>query len=169
MYIFAMYIESIPNRHSPPAVLLRESFRENGTVRKRTLANLTNWPPPLVEHLRVLLRGGVAVASASAVMTIERSLPHGHVATVWGTLRAWGSAWFDGAPPRRRPVLEAMVVMRVLEPASKLATWRMLEGDRAVTSLPLLVGLESLAPEDLYNALAWLGDILPAGCWCFTT
>lgn len=161
MYIFAMYIESVPNRKSRPAVLLRESFRENGKVRKRTLANLTDWPAQLVEHLRVLLRGGVAVSSPSEIMTIERSLPHGHVAAVLGTLRAFGTGWFDGAPPRLRPVLEAMVVMRVVEPASKLATWRMLEGDRAVTSLPLLLGLEALAPDDLYHALDWLGKAQP--------
>ena len=157
VYIFAMYIETVPNRNSPPAVLLRESFREHGKVRKRTLANLTNWPPQLVEHLRVLLRGGVAVSSASEVMSIERSLPHGHVAAVLGALRRWGSAWFDEAPSRLRPVLEAMVVMRVVEPASKLATWRLLDGERAVTSLPLLVGFASLAREDLYRALDWLG------------
>jgi hypothetical protein len=152
-----MYIESVPNRNSPPAVLLRESFREHGKIRKRTLANLTHWSSHRVEHFRVLLRGGVAVSSAAEVMTIERSLPHGHVAAVLGTLRARGSGWFDAAPLRLRPLLEAMVVMRVVEPASKLATWRMLDGERAVTSLPLLAGLEGLARQDLYRALDWLG------------
>ncbi len=152
-----MYIESVPNRTSPPAILLRESFRDHGKIRKRTLANLTHWPSQLIEHFRVLLRGGVAVSAASEVMAIERSLPHGHVAAVLGMLRAWGSGWFDAAPPRLRPVLEAMLVMRVVEPASKLATWRMLDGERAVTSLPLLVGLEGLSREDLYRALDWLG------------
>jgi hypothetical protein len=103
-----------------------------------------------------LLRGGVAVSSAAEVMTIERSLPHGHVAAVLGTLRAFGSGWFDAAPPRLRPVLEAMLVMRVVEPASKLATWRMLDDERAVTSLPRLLGLEGVARQDLYRALDWL-------------
>ena len=86
-----MYIESIPNRSSPPAVLLRESFREDGKIRKRTLANLSDWPSQLVEYFRVLLRGGVAVSSTTEVMTIERSLPHGHVAAVWDTFQALGS------------------------------------------------------------------------------
>ena len=60
-----MYIESVPNRNSPPAVLLRESFRDAGKVNKRTLANLSKWPPTLIEGLRVLLKGGAAVAPAS--------------------------------------------------------------------------------------------------------
>ena len=65
-----MHIEAIPNRRSPPAILLRESFRDNGRVKKRTLANLTDWPSALVEGVRTLFKGGVAVArrgSASAV------------------------------------------------------------------------------------------------------
>ena len=80
-----MYIESVPNRNSPPAVLLRESYREDGKVRKRTLANLSCLPDEIIEGLKVLLRGGVAVADATEVFTIERSLPHGHVAAVLGS------------------------------------------------------------------------------------
>ncbi|HUL12893.1 MAG TPA: IS1634 family transposase [Methylococcaceae bacterium] len=156
-----MYVETIPNRSSPPAVLLRETWREDGKVKKRTLANLTHWPAQLVEHFRVLLRGGVAVESASQLMTIERSLPHGHVAAVLGTLRACGRAWFTQAPARLRPIVEAMIVMRVVTPASKLATWRMLEQPRAVTSLPMLLDLDSLSPDDLYAALDWLGQAQP--------
>ena len=71
-----MYIESVPNRDSPPAVLLRESYREGGKVRKRTLANLSCLSTEVVEGLKVLLRGGVAVPSAQEVFTVERSLPH---------------------------------------------------------------------------------------------
>src|ERR1700732_4164591 len=71
-----MYIESVPNRSSPPAILLRESFRENGRVRKRTLANLSDWPTTLVEGFRTLLKGGVAVAEEG--IAIRRALPHGH-------------------------------------------------------------------------------------------
>ena len=102
-----MYIESVPNRNSPPAILLRESFREDGKIRKRTLANLSHWPAQLVEHFRVLLRGGVAVSSATEALTIERSLPHGHVAAVLGTFQALGSRWFGTAPPRLQPILDA--------------------------------------------------------------
>ena len=94
-----MYIEAIPNRNSPPAVLLREAFREQGKVRKRTLANLSCLPAEVVEGLRVLLKGGVAVPSAEEVFTIERSLPHGHVAAVLGSATACGARdWFAAAP-----------------------------------------------------------------------
>jgi hypothetical protein len=83
-----MYIESVPNRDSPPAVLLRESWRADGKVRKRTLANLSCLSPEVLEGLKVLLRGGVAVPSAESVFTVERSLPHGHVAAVLGAAQA---------------------------------------------------------------------------------
>src|SRR6201981_1862841 len=85
----AMYIESVPNRGSPPAILLRESFRDQGRVRKRTLANLSAWPTTLVEGLRTLLKGGLAVAADG--IRIRRALPHGHAAAVLGTIRAIGS------------------------------------------------------------------------------
>ena len=85
-----MHIESVANRNSRAAILLRESYREKGKVRKRTLANLTRWPEHLVEGLRTLLRGGVAVAKAEDALSIERSLPHGHVAAILGIARALG-------------------------------------------------------------------------------
>jgi hypothetical protein len=93
-----VYIETVPNRSSAPAILLREGFREDGRVRKRTLANLSHWEPQLIEHFRLLLKGGVAVESAAAVLSIERALPHGHVAAVLGAARGSGcAAWFGSA------------------------------------------------------------------------
>jgi hypothetical protein len=86
-----MYIESVPNRNSPPAVLLREAFREQGKVKKRTLANLSCLPAEVIEGLRILLKGGVAVPSAEEFFTVERSLPHGHVAAVLGSATACGA------------------------------------------------------------------------------
>src|ERR1700674_2658232 len=80
-----MHIESVPNRKSHPTILLRESYRADGKVKKRTIANLTNLPEPLVEGVRTLLRRGVALATAEEVLPISRSLPHGHVAAVLGT------------------------------------------------------------------------------------
>ena len=85
-----MFIEVVPNRKSPPAVLLRESYREDGKVKKRTLANLSKMTPHVVEGLRVLLKGGVAFAGPHEALRIERSLPHGHVCAVLGTLRDVG-------------------------------------------------------------------------------
>ena len=75
-----MYIESVPNRTSPPAILLRESFREGGKVRKRTLCNLSDWPKATIEGLRGVLKGGVVIAPDRDAVTIARSLPHGHLA-----------------------------------------------------------------------------------------
>lgn len=77
-----MYIDAVPNRNSPPAILLREAYREGGKVKKRTLANLSCLPAEVIEGLKVLLKGGVAVPSAEEVFVLERSLPHGHVAAV---------------------------------------------------------------------------------------
>jgi hypothetical protein len=152
-----MYIESVPNRDSPPAVLLRESFRDDGKVRKRTLANLSCLSAEVIEGLKVLLRGGVAVASAESVFTVERSLPHGHVAAVLGAARGSGSSvWFGSAPQELQPVLQAMLVARLLEPASKLATHRMLHDDTATSSLGRVLGVGQCSADDLYRALDWL-------------
>jgi hypothetical protein len=83
----AMYIEAVPNRNSPPAILLRESYRANGKVRKRTLCNLSGWPTAHVEGLRGVLKGGTVIPAERDAFTILRSLPHGHVAAALGTAR----------------------------------------------------------------------------------
>jgi hypothetical protein len=95
---------------------MRESWREDGKVRKRTLANLSCLSAEVIDGLKVLLRGGVAVASASELFTVERSLPHGHVAAVLGSARGSGaSAWFGSAPQDLQPLLLAMLVARVID------------------------------------------------------
>ena len=120
-----MYIERVPNRDSPPAVLLRESFREGGKVRKRTLANLSKWPDDLVRGLRILLKGGVALESVDDAFEILRSRPHGHVAAVLGTARKLGlERLLDRRPSRMRSLVLAMIAARVVDPRSKLATAR---------------------------------------------
>jgi hypothetical protein len=157
-----MYIETVPNRNSPPAILLREGYREGGKIVKRTLANLSHWDAQLVEHFRLLLKGGVAVESIDAVMTIERSLPHGHVAAVLGAARACGAQkWFASAPEELRAVLLAMLCARVLWPSSKLATQRMLHDDTATSSLGHVLGVGQCAVDDLYRALDWLHEAQP--------
>ena len=158
-----MYIETIPNRSSPPAVLLREGYRENGKVVKRTVANLSHWEPQLVEHFRVLLKGGVAVESAASLLSIERALPHGHVAAVLGAARGCGAAsWFGSAPEALQPVLLAMLVARVIEPGSKLATHRSLHDETATSSLGRVLGVGQCSADDLYRALDWLHEAQPA-------
>jgi len=152
-----MYIEAVPNRGSPPAILLRESFREDGRVRKRTLANLSAWPTPLVEGFRTLLKGGVAVA-ADAVC-VRRALPHGHAAAVLGTMRAIGLDRLLGQPSDQRlaALALALIASRLIAPASKLATTRELAADTAASSLGRLLGLGAVDEVELYRALDWLG------------
>jgi Transposase DDE domain len=158
-----VYIETVPNRNSPPAVLLREGYREGGKVVKRTLANLSHWDPQLIEHFRILLKGGVAVESAHSLLSIERSLPHGHVAAVLGAARGLGApSWFGSAPQELQPLLLAMLVARVLAPASKLATHRMLHDDTATCSLGRVLGVGQCAADELYRALDWLHQAQPA-------
>jgi hypothetical protein len=157
-----MYIEFVPNRDSPPAVLLRESYREEGKVRKRTLANLSCLSAEVIEGLKTLLRGGVAVPSANEVFTVERSLPHGHVAAVLGSARGSGAAsWFGSAPKELQPLLLAMLVARVIAPASKLATHRLLHDDTANSSLGRVLGVGQCSADDLYRALDWLHEAQP--------
>jgi Transposase DDE domain len=157
-----MYIETVPNRNSPPAVLLREGYREGGKIIKRTLANLSHWDAQLIEHFRLLLKGGVAVESPDAVMTIERTLPHGHVVAVLGAARACGAQrWFASAPEELRSVLLAMLCARVLWPASKLATHRMLHDDTATSSLGRVLGVGRCQADDLYRGLDWLHQAQP--------
>jgi transposase len=158
-----MYIESVPNRNSPPAILLRESYREDGKVKKRTLANISCLPAEVIEGLKVLLKGGVAVPSAEDVFSVERSLPHGHVVAVLGSaLACGGDEWFAGAPQPLRKTLLAMVVARIVSPGSKLATQRMLSDETAAHSLARVLGLGSIEPDDLYRALDWLHEAQPA-------
>ena len=152
-----MYIESVPNRNSPPAILLRESYRDAGKVRKRTLANLSKWPPTLVDGLRVLLKGGTAVADLTTAFDIIRSRPHGHVAAVLGSLRKLRLERLiaPAASPERARVI-ALIVARILAPGSKLATARGLAADTARDSLAEMLGIESVDEDELYAAMDWL-------------
>jgi hypothetical protein len=154
-----MYIEAVPNRSSPPAILLRESYRDAGKIKKRTLANLSDWPTELVEGLRTLLKGGTAVAAGSAPIIVRRCLPHGAVAAALGTLRAIGLDRMLGPPGERcRELVLAMVVNRIVAPASKAATARMLDHETAASSLGVLLDLGAVDEDELYDALDWLGE-----------
>lgn len=158
-----MYVEAVPNRNSPPAVLLRESYREDGKIKKRTLANISCLPAEVIEGLKVLLKGGVAVPSADDVFTVERSLPHGHVAAALGSAMTCGAEdWFAAAPASLRRVLLAMLVARVVSPGSKLATHRMLRDETAAHSLGRVLGVGNIEADDLYRALDWLHQAQPA-------
>jgi len=153
--VVVMYIESVPNRNSPPCTLLRESYRHGGKVRKRTLANLTQWPPEVVAGLRALIKGGKV--SFDGDFEIERSLPHGHVAAALGVLRGIGLHKIIASRRcRQRDLAVAMIVARVIDPRSKLATARGLSDETAFTSLGEALGLGEIDENGLYAAMDWL-------------
>lgn len=157
-----MYIESVPNRNSPPAILLRESYREGDKVKKRTLANLSDWPTEIVEGLRALLKGGKVVSAEGGGISILRSLPHGHVAAALGTLRTIGLDRILGpADNRCRDLVIAMIVSRLIAPASKLATANALDPETAASSLGEILGLGAVDEDELYTALDWLAERQP--------
>ena len=151
-----MYIAVVPNRNSPPAILLRESFREHGQVKNRTLANLSHWPPPQVEALRQVLKGETTLGPPlERAFAVVRSLPHGHVAAVLGTMRQLKLEQLLQPGPERARVL-ALIAQRVLEPASKLATARALRAETAHSTLGGELELAPVDEDDLYRALDWL-------------
>ncbi len=152
-----MYVARVPNRGSPPAILLRESYREAGKVKNRTLANLSSWPEAKVEALSRVLKGQPPAAALDGAFEITRSLPHGHVAAVLGTARQLGlEELIDPAPSRCRDLVIAMAVAQVIDPGSKLAIARGLRDATAASSLGEVLGLGSCDEDDLYAAMDWL-------------
>jgi hypothetical protein len=152
-----MYVETVPNRNSRPAILLREGWREGPRTRKRTLANLTDWPPAQIEALRAVLKGDYQGLAPAGGFSIERTRPHGHVAAVLGTLRRLklDTLIAPTRGPEREAVL-AMIVARVLEPRSKLATARELGAATLSSTLGELLELSDGDEEQLYRAMDWL-------------
>src|SRR6516225_10240847 len=157
-----MYVAVIPNRGSPPAILPRESYREAGKTKNRTLANLSRWPAERIEPLRAVLRGDKLLPAAAAV-EIVRALAHGHVLAALGTARriALDAVLPRRAPQRRRDLALALIVARLLEPAAKLATARMLDPATAGHSLGEMLGLGKVAAKEVYATLDWLGREQP--------
>ena len=151
-----MYIESVPNRNSPPCILLRQDRREGKKVVKETLANLTKWPKPIVEGLRILVQGG-AILDGEESFTIARSLPHGHVAAVLAVLKRLGVPELIGsAASDNRDRVVAMIAARVIDPQSKLATARGLSEETLFSSLAEECRLGGIDEDDLYEAMDWL-------------
>jgi hypothetical protein len=136
-----MYIETVPNRHSRPTILLREAWREGPHVRKRTLANLTHWPAPKIDALRLLLH---------SLFVVEHSLPHGTVEAIVGTMRQLGLANLLASKPcRERQLVLAMLAERLLHPSSKLGTTRLWH----TTTLAEELGVATANEDDLYAAM----------------
>ena len=154
-----MYVAVIPNRGSPPAILLRESFREAGKTKNRTLANLSDWPAERIEQLRAVLRGDRLLPASDAVQ-IMRALPHGHVLAALATAQRIGLDTLlpRRAPQRKRDLAFALIIARMLDPAAKLATARMLDPATASHSLGEMLRLGRVTARDLYTTLDWLGS-----------
>jgi hypothetical protein len=162
-YHVPMYIEAVPNRDSPPAILLRQSYREGGKVKKRTLLNLSDWPRERIAGFKMLLKGGTVIPQDREAITIVRSLPHGHVTAALGTAHQIGLDRLLGpAGNRCRDLVLALVVNRILDPGSKLAAARALSPDTASSSLGEQLGLGMVDEDELYSALDWLGVRQPA-------
>jgi hypothetical protein len=147
-----MYIERVPNRNSRPALLLRAAWREGKTVRKRTVANLTDWPAAKVEALRRVLRGE-GLAAPAPLFTVERAVPHGHVEAILATIRRLGLDTLLAAKRcRERDLVLALLVERLLHPCSKLATIRLW----ATTTLAEELAVDDATEDEVYTAMDWL-------------
>ena len=153
----SVYVERIPNRDSPPAFLIRQSWRENGKIKRRTLANLSKLPPHTIEAIRLVLKGAQVVADPQKAFVIERALPHGHVQALLGLCRQLGLRQIlHRHPSRERELALAAIVARVLEPASKLATSRQLSPETASTSLGPMLDLGAVSGQEMLEMLDWL-------------
>lgn len=147
-----MYIDTVPNRNSPPAILLRECWREGKIIRKKTVANMTKWPPHIVEVVRRAIKGEKLVAVGD-VFAIERSLPHGHVQAVLLMIRRLGlESIIATKKSRQRNLVIAMIAQRLIRPYSKLATTRHWHD----TTLAGEMAVEEADVDELYSAMAWL-------------
>jgi transposase len=154
-----MYIERVPNRSSPPAILLRESFRENGRVRKRTLANLSDWPPHRIEAFAALLKGQSVVGNIEDAFEIVRSRPHGHIAAVLATLtRVKLDQILSRIRCRERDLCVAMIASRLVAPGSKLAITRGLSPTTSDSTLGELLEVQDADEDQCYAAMDWLLD-----------
>ena len=152
-----MYIEYVPNRNSPPCVLMRESYREDGKVKKRTLANLSSIPPHLVAGLQAMISGRGVVVDVDDAFEIIGSLPHGHVEAVLGASRKLGlGRLIDARGGRQRDLVVAMIAARVIEPRSKFATAQAMNSETRTNSLGVMMGVADADENELYGAMDWL-------------
>jgi transposase len=149
-----MYIATIPNRDSPPAILLRESYRENGKVKTRTLANLSKLPTEAIEALKQVLKGKQMVSTDDVFEIVEDgSRAHGNAEAVLIAMRRLGlSGLINSRPSRERDLVVAMVAARILKPQSKLATTRWWPS----TTLAESLGVDQADEDELYEAMDWL-------------
>ncbi|MFQ5454124.1 MAG: IS1634 family transposase [Candidatus Zixiibacteriota bacterium] len=147
-----MYIDNVPNRNSPPAILLRESYRDGKKVCKRTVVNITKWPKHVINGLKELLSGKTLVPQ-DGIVVIERTTPHGHVKAILGAIKQLElDTIIYSKPCRERNLVLAMIVERLIYPCSKLATTRVWHS----TTLAEQLCVEDATEEELYAAMDWL-------------
>lgn len=152
-----MYIETVPNRNSKPCILLRESSRDGRKVLKKTIANITNWPPTVVENLKAILKGGIAIAQPEDSFEILRSIPYGHVAAVLSVMRKLDiERIIEPEHSRQRDLVAAMIAARITEPQSKLATARSFDIRTCSNTLAEEFDLGCVDEDELYAAMDWL-------------
>ncbi len=157
IYNAPMYIEIVPNRNSPPAVLLREGWREGSKTRKRTLANLSHWPQQKIDSFRRLLQDEPLVSPNDLFCTLK-TLPHGHVEAILMAMRKLGlDSLLAAKPCRERDLVMAMIASRLLHPCSKLATTR----EWHTTTLAEELSVADATEDDLYQAMDWLLERQP--------
>ncbi len=147
-----MYIDTVPNRNSPPAILLRQAWREGNKTRKRTLANLSDWPEEKIETFRRLLRDERLVSPEDLFAT-QKALPHGHVEAILEMIdRLKLDRLISAKRCGERDLVVAMIVQRLIDPCSKLATTR----EWHSTTLAEELGVAEATENDLYEAMDWL-------------
>ena len=152
-----MYIETVPNRNSPPAILLREGWREGSKTLKRTLANLSHWPHQKIETFRRLLQDEPLVSPQDLFCTLK-TLPHGHVEAILMAMRKLGlDSLLAAKRCRERDLVLAMIAARLLHPCSKLATTR----EWHTTTLAEELSVADATEDDLYQAMDWLLERQP--------
>ena len=160
MYDVFMYIDKVPNRKSPPCILLRESYREDGKVKKRTIANITSWPKEKIASMEKILKGnGRVVENIEKEMTIKRSLPHGHISVILKTIKKLKlDKIISRITNEKLLIVLAMIIMRIISPSSKLSTSRNLMEETSISTLGSELGLENINEDKLYASMDWLLD-----------
>ena len=158
----SIHVEIIPNHGRKPSILLRRAWREGKRIRKERLANLTRTPPFIVDGIRAMLKGGAVVNDIGEVLTVKRSLPHGHVCAALAVCRDLGLPKILGRRGgRMRDLALAAVAARVIDPASEPATARALDPETASTSLGAQLGLGSVTGSEMLDMLDWLAGRQP--------
>ena len=152
-----MYIEKIPNRNSPPCILVRESYRQDGKVHKRTLANITHLSDELIDAIGKLLKGGQIIEDFKDDFHIIRSLPYGHVQSILSVINDIGlKPLISSRGGKELKLVIAMIVSRMVNPGSKLATARSISSETCSTALGDLLEIERVSETDFYCAMDWL-------------